>query len=146
MKARLQQQRQIGASMILVPEKQCLDEGLIGVVAEVLLTIGHDGHVDHVDEHAEHERHGVGLPLHLRQEEAEECQREQKDGTENEQTAAAPGVLEVLQLLLLLQVGLEGFLGGAIVLDAGQGGVVPVVGAYVPDAALKRLQVDAFYV
>ena len=54
--------------------------------------------------------------------------------------------LEILELLLLLQIGFEGFFRRAIVLDVGQGRVVLVVSADIPDAALQRLQVDALNV
>ena len=125
--------------MVLVPEEERLDESLVGVVVELASAIGGNGHVHHVDEHAEHEGHGVGFPRGVAEEQAEGCHGEQEHGTEDEQAAAAPGVLEVLKLLFLLQVGLEGFLRRVVVLDVGQGRVVLVVGADVPDAALQRL-------
>jgi hypothetical protein len=50
----------------------------------------------------------------------------------------APGVLEVLEFLLLLQIILEGFLCDAIVFYLWQGGVVLMVCTDIPDVSLDR--------
>ena len=103
-------------------------------------------HINNVYQHAEREGRGVGFPGGASDKETKGCDGEQEHTAQDEQTTAAPGVLEILELLLLLQIGFEGFFRRALVLDVGQGRVVLVVSADIPDAALQRLQVDALNV
>ena len=126
--------------MVLIPVEQGLDEGLVGIVAKLLGTIDLDGLIDEHDDGADGDGCQIAHEHLLADEEAVEGEHHYQGGAEDEQTAVAPRLLEIQEVLLLVQVFLEVFFFDAVALNLRQGRVVLMIHADVPDAALKGVE------